>query len=119
MKKQDIEMQALPEPTLPQISSDIDYLRPAVYQPSLRPQYYHHPSSSNTSVIITPPIDRQDSVSSTNSDQQGLISHAQGPSWSSPYYCPSVNESSGHVQQPYPYYSSNNVYYPCQQQSYF
>lgn len=105
--KRDLEMQTLPEPTLPQIEEDRS-IRSIGYIIPNRPHYYQHPSSSNSSVLM--PIDRQDSVSSSGSDQQGLITHAQGPSLSTTYYDNSQN---------YPYYSSKNIYYPHLRQGYF
>lgn len=135
-------MNSLPEPTLPQV--DMNNLMPGgnnyLYgnaprpfppqyqqqqQPGAiqnhRPPYYHQPPSSHggsSNGMITSQFGRRNSLSSVNSDQIGLTTHAQEQPWSSPYYSnnnSSSNLSYNQYQQPYQQYN-NNYNQPYQQQ---
>ncbi|KAI9270926.1 hypothetical protein EDC94DRAFT_596566 [Helicostylum pulchrum] len=102
-KKEDIEMRALPQPTLPNV--DMNTLNaPATTkgpryhhqpQPSFtsqstvqRPGFYQHPSSSNMSFGMESQFGggRRNSLSSVGSDQVGLTKNAQPQPWSSSPY---------------------------------
>lgn len=124
-------MQSLPQPTLPNIEMNNltnNYQQPYRVQPNYvgnvnapqqRPGYYQH--SSNPGTMMGSPFVRRNSLSSVNSDQAGLTSHAQGQPWSSPYYGHNNNGSNTNLsyniprqQYQQPYNHNNN--YPSQQQ---
>lgn len=138
-KKDNIEMKSLPEPTLPQVdmnnlTTGNNYLYPNAPRQyphqnqrspmQNRPPYYHQPPSSNGgSTGTASQFGRRNSLSSVNSDQIGLTSHAQEQAWSSPYYNHSNNNSNSNLsynmqyqqyQQPYQQYN-NNYNQPYQQ----
>ncbi|CEP19849.1 hypothetical protein [Parasitella parasitica] len=126
-KKEDIEMESLPEPTLPRVgmnnlSSQTEYRsetpiqyyqQPYQQQPSFtgsiisnnigRPNYY--PSSVSSSNLASQ-FNRRNSLSSVSSDQVGLTSNAQSQPWSAtPYYS---NASHAGSISNLSYYSNQN-----------
>jgi hypothetical protein len=123
-KEQDIEMHSLPQPTLPQVDMNQpgyhygghqqqpSYSSGNYYpQPQQRPVFYQQTSSSNASTVVGSNYGgRRNSLSSVNSDQIGLTSHAQPQPRSSPFL--------GH--SPYPQqqqqHNNNYNYQPYQQQ---
>jgi hypothetical protein len=130
-------MQSLPQPTLPNVdinnlntNNQQSYRQQANYAgsvhshsaaPQQRPIYYQQGSNPNT--VMGSQFGRRNSLSSVNSDQVGLTSHAQGQPWSSPYYSHSNNGSSSnlsyniqHQQYQNPYHHNNNYPPPPQQQ---
>jgi hypothetical protein len=130
-------MESLPQPTLPQVdmnnltAGNNNYLYPNGQRPQYqqyqqspmqnRP-YYHQPPSSNAgSNGMASQFGRRNSLSSVNSDQVGLTSHAQEQPWSSPYYNHSNNNSNSNLsypiqhqqyQQPYQQQYNNNYNQP-------
>lgn len=115
-KKEDIEMQSLAQPTLPQVNMDnlnsgyphAAYYYPSPQQPHVRP-VYHHQASNDHNLMMQPPYVRRNSLSSVNSDQAGLISHAQGQPTSSPFYQGHNGSNVSihqHYHQPQPHYHS-------------
>ncbi|RCH92963.1 hypothetical protein CU097_008252 [Rhizopus azygosporus] len=115
-KKEDIEMQSLAQPTLPQVNMDnlnsgyphAAYYYPSPQQPHVRPVYHHQPSNDHNLMMQSPYV-RRNSLSSVNSDQAGLISHAQGQPTSSPFYQGHNGSNMSihqHYHQPQPHYHS-------------
>ncbi|KAI8639721.1 hypothetical protein BD408DRAFT_420973 [Parasitella parasitica] len=114
--KEDIEMESLPEPTLPKIGmsslsshnsyrteSPIQHYQPYHQQPSItgsihnnfgRPNYY--PSSVSSSNLASQ-YNRKNSFSSVSSDQVGLTSNAQSQPWSATPYYSSTGSHSGSI----------------------
>lgn len=132
-KKDDIEMESLPQPTLPKVDMNSlsvnnyyphqqaprqHYQHHHQQQPSFtgsvnnnpgRPNYYPQASSSNSSTVMGSQFTRRNSLSSVGSDQVGLTSHAQGQPWSSTPYYHSNGSHNG---------SSSNLSYSIQHQQY-
>ncbi|KAI7897966.1 uncharacterized protein BX663DRAFT_526612 [Cokeromyces recurvatus] len=107
-KKEDIEMQSLPQPTLPNIDINDNKF------------YNHHPIGPTYHqqqipyTMMGSPFVRRNSLSSINSDQLALTTHAQMQPWSSPYSHNGSNTNLTsypyHPQQHYPATSSYNFY---------
>ncbi|KAI8064100.1 hypothetical protein BDF21DRAFT_428219 [Thamnidium elegans] len=126
-KKEDIEMCALPQPTLPNVDMNalnVSATKGPMYrhqpQPSFssqnnstvqRPGFYQHPTSSNMSFGMESQFGgnggRRNSLSSVSSDQAGLTKNAQPQPWSSPYQ--NNNHSNSNL--------SHNVHHQQYQQS--
>ncbi|KAK4512291.1 uncharacterized protein ATC70_002988 [Mucor velutinosus] len=131
-KKDSIEMESLPQPTLPKVGMNSlsvnnyyphqqaprQHYQQHQQQPSFtgsvnnnpgRPNYYPQVSSSNSSTLMGSQFTRRNSLSSVGSDQVGLTSHAQGQPWSSTPYYQSNGSHNG---------SSSNLSYSIQHQQY-
>lgn len=144
-KKDEIELKSLPQPTLPQVdmnslSTNNHYYHHQQQQPRHHYQQHQHQSSFTGSINSNPGrpnyypqmsstsnattlmgsqfTTRRNSLSSVNSDQIGLTSHAQGQPWSStPYYNNNGSNSNlayNNHQQTYHY--NHYQQHPSQQQ---
>ncbi|KAI9480724.1 MAG: hypothetical protein EXX96DRAFT_594859 [Benjaminiella poitrasii] len=100
-KREYIEMQSLPQPTLPNVGMNDSKLYNHV-----GPVYQHQQQLSNYSLMGSPFV-RRNSLSSVSSDQLGLTSHAQAQPWSSPYHNGSNTNLASH---PYYHHPSPNNY---------
>ncbi|KAL9559231.1 hypothetical protein MBANPS3_000498 [Mucor bainieri] len=131
-KKDDIEMESLPQPTLPKVDMNTlsannyyhhqqaprqhyqQHQQQSSFTGSMnnnpgRPNYYPQVSSSNSSTVMGSQFTRRNSLSSVSSDQVGLTSHAQGQPWSSTPYHHSNGSHNG---------SNSNLSYSIQHQQY-
>ncbi|KAI8993386.1 hypothetical protein BDB01DRAFT_323668 [Pilobolus umbonatus] len=100
-KKNDIEMQALPQPTLPNIGI-LHSPSPKLGPNQLHMNGHHQHNYSNSPYYQQSPYDhppmrsnfsRRNSLSSISSDQIGLTTHAQGQPRSIPYQHTNMNNS--------------------------
>ncbi|KAG0761972.1 hypothetical protein G6F57_007782 [Rhizopus arrhizus] len=112
-EKDDIEMRSFPKPTLPKVNMDnlAANNNPYPHNNYYQQQPYHYNNNNNLSA----PFVRRNSLSSVNSDQAGLISHAQGQPYSSPFYYQNNNGSNVSIVRPNNNYNQQ-AYYTQQQQ---
>ncbi|CAO3695097.1 unnamed protein product [Rhizopus stolonifer] len=119
-KNNDIEMRSLPKPTLPNVNMNNLTAYPSTpYHP--QPPHHHYQTSASPNTLSPKPFGRRNSLSSVNSDQAGLISHAQPHPQSSPFYHghngsntsvghPNYNQQVYYHQQPYQQTQYTNNY---------
>ncbi|KAI7872343.1 hypothetical protein BDF14DRAFT_1752371 [Spinellus fusiger] len=108
-KNKMIEMNSLPQPTLPNVNMGDMGSNRSPYQ--TQPQMLHHPGADRVHNHFVPPFARRNSESSMQSDQLELTLHAQPQPWSgtssnfaNPYY----NSNSSFHGSEYSHYNPNS-----------